>query len=57
MVRGEGCAWPGLMAKIAIVTHKRQTTRNAMTGIAMQGGTQVRSSCLLFFITLKPRVE
>ena len=30
-------------SKIAIVTHKRQTTRNAMTGIAMEGGTQVMS--------------
>lgn len=28
-------------SKIAIVTHKRQTTRQAITGIAMEGGTQV----------------
>jgi hypothetical protein len=28
-------------SKIAIVTHKRQTTRTSITGIAMEGGTQV----------------
>jgi len=28
-------------SKIAIVTHKRQTTRNSMTGICMNGGTQM----------------
>jgi hypothetical protein len=28
-------------SKIAIVTHKRQTTRQSITGIAMEGGTQV----------------
>jgi GTP-binding protein Era len=28
-------------SKVAIVTHKRQTTRNSVTGIGMEGGTQV----------------
>ncbi|EKX52370.1 hypothetical protein GUITHDRAFT_84828 [Guillardia theta CCMP2712] len=28
-------------SKVAIVTHKRQTTRNSINGIAMEGGTQV----------------
>ena len=28
-------------SKLAIVTHKRQTTRNSVTGIAMEDGTQV----------------
>jgi hypothetical protein len=28
-------------SKVAIVTHKRQTTRNSVTGIGMEGGTQI----------------
>lgn len=28
-------------SKLAIVTHKRQTTRNSVTGIAMEDGTQI----------------
>ena len=36
-------------SKVAIVTHKRQTTRNSVTGIGMEGGTQVASRRHLTF--------